>query len=183
MSEATTLALPVAHEIAHHARHHAHATLPAELSIAFRSARWRVGLGFGAGGTVMLAVGAFLLSQIAATPALTAQLAILGSLGIVGGLALLTKSVRDLFGRLVINDDGIAVRPVFAGFSISWNELTNWEVKVDRNQHPDVPAIRFWTQGTLCPLFVSNGWLNDEARDHIRHALWTRASNKNSDPK
>ena len=177
MSEAAaTFGLPLVHEITHHASHHAHAhsAVPAELFFAFRSTRWRTGLVLGAGGTALLAVGLFLLSQISETPALTAQLAILGSLGVVGGLAFLTKSVRDLLGRLVINDDGISVRPGFAGFSVPWSELTRWEVKAESDRHPEDPSVRFWIQGTLCPVFIPNGWLSDDARQQLRQELRSR---------
>ena len=177
MSDAATMTLPVSHELPHPA----HATLPAELSIPIRAARLKNGLAFAAGGASIIGVGGFLLSQISSTPALASQIAILGSVGIVGGLAMLTRSVRDLLGRFVIDDNGIKVSPLFAGFSISWSELTRWEVTEEFGQHPEAPGVLFWTEGSPCPQYIPNNWLSSAAREEIRTALWSRASGKKAD--
>lgn len=126
----------------------------------------------------MFLVGAFLLSQIPTTAALTSQLAILGSLGLIGGASFWAYSFRDLFGRITIDDQGISARPNLMGFSIPWDELVRWEMKDDGLRHADAPSIQFWIQGEPCPMFIPNGWLNDAGREHLRQALWCRATSK-----
>ena len=182
MSEVTTLALPVPNNAAFdgNARSHArsHAPTAAVQSFAFATQRWQYGLTQAVGGTSLAVMGAFLLTQIGSTPGLTTQLAILGSICAVGGVALLTKAARDLFGRLVIDQNGITLRPGFAGFTISWNELKRWQVQLEGNSHPSSPSIRLWTQVESCPLFIPNSWLSDHDRDQIRHAMYSHAADK-----
>ena len=177
MSEAATLALPVAHEFTHPASARSHAA-PTTQTFAFATQRWQNGLALGAGGMALLSVGLFLLSQISTTPALVTQLAILGAVGCISGLALLMKSIRDLLGRLIIDETGIAIRPGFAGFAITWNELQRWEVRAEGDRHPEIPSVRFWIQGEPCALFIPNGWLTDANRDQIRHLLHTHAADR-----
>lgn len=178
MSEAATLALPVAQEIAAHAAPHSHAETPIARSFAFATQRWKSGLVQGVGGMGLLGMGVFLLSQIGSTPALVVQLAILGSVCSVGGLALLAKAVSGLFGRLVIDDTGIAVRPGFTGYSIAWSELDRWEVQLDSERHPEAHSIRFWTAGSPCALFIPNSWLSNQDRAHVRRSLMSYAAGK-----
>lgn len=177
MSEATTLTLPVAQEIAH-ASSHGHTETPIAQSFAFASQRWKYGVFHGAGGTGLFVMGVFLLSQIGSTPALAVQLAILGAVCSVGGLALLTKAVSGLFGRLVIDDTGIAVRPGFTGYSIAWSELDRWDVQLDSDRHPESQSIRFWTAGSPCALFIPNSWLSDQDRARVRRSLMLYAAGK-----
>ena len=183
MSEATTLALPVTHEIALHPHAHSHETTStAAQSFAFAGQRWQSGLAQGASGTGLLGMGLFLLSQIGSTPALVTQLAILGAVCSVGGLALLTKSIGDLFGRLDIDETGIAVRPGLTGYAIAWSELDRWEVKLDSELHSEAHSIRFWTSGSPCALFIPNNWLTHQDRAEIRRTLLGYAADKASHP-
>ena len=178
MSEAATLALPVAHDANTHASSHRYATETSiAQSFAFSTQRWKSGVTHAASGTGLLAMGVFLLTQIGSTPALAVQLAILGAVGSVGGLALLTKSIGDLFGRLVIDEAGIAVRPSIAGYSIAWNELSRWDVNLDA-EFPEAQSVRFWTVGSPCAMFLSNSSLTHHDRTQIRRALLAHAADK-----
>lgn len=183
MSEVATLALPVAHEVTTHSIAHAPADAAVAQSFTFSAQRWKSGLVQGAGGLGLLGMGAFLLSQISSTPGLAAQLAILGSVCSVGGLAMLLKSIRDFFGRLNIDETGIAVRPGFAGYSVAWSELTRWDVKLDEDQHPEAHSLRFWTTNSPCAMFVPNSWLSDHDRAQVRRALLAHAPDKAMQPK
>ena len=124
-------------------------------------------------------MGVFLLTQIGSTPGLVTQLAILGSVCSVGGLALLTKSISNLFGRLVIDETGIAVRPGLTGYSIAWNELNRWDVNLD-SEHSEAHSIRFWTTGSPCALFIPNSRLTHHDRAQVRRALLAYAADKAS---
>lgn len=178
MSEATTFALPVAHDVTTHASSHSHATeTPIAQSFAFSAQRWKSGVTHAASGTGLLAMGVFLLTQIGSTPGLAMQLAILGAVGSVSGLALLTKSIGDLFGRLVIDEAGIAVRPSITGYSIAWNELSRWDVNLDA-EFPEAQSVRFWTPDSPCAMFLSNSSLSYHDRTQIRRALLAHAADK-----
>lgn len=178
MSEAATLALPVAHDATLHAGSHSHATdTRVAQSFAFAAQRRKSGLMHAASGTGLLAMGVFLLTQIGSTPGLVVQLAILGAVCSVGGLALLTKSISDLFGRLVIDETGISVRPSLTGYSIAWNELSRWDVNLDA-ESPEAQCVRFWTADSPCAMFLSNSSLSYHDRTEIRRALLAHASDK-----
>lgn len=182
MSETATLALPVAHEIANQIHSHSHAETTGVQSFAFARQCWRSGLSQGASGTGLLVMGVFLLSQIGLTPALVTQLAILGSVCSVGGLALLTRSIGNLFGRMVIDEAGIAVRPGITGFSITCSELVCWDVNLNSEVHPEAHSIRFWTAGSPCALFMPNSWLPHQDHVQIHRTLLAHAADKASRP-
>lgn len=178
MSETATLALPISQETTTDVRSHGHVEAPIAQSIGFGAQRWKIGLVRGVGGVGLLVMGTFLLSQISSTPALVIQLAIIGAICLVSGLAFLTNSIANLFGRVVIDDNGIAVRPAFTGYSIAWKELERWEVRLDSDQPPEAHSVRFWTAGSLCAMFIPNGWLTNQDRMQIRRALHAYAGDK-----
>ena len=60
--------------------------------------RWRRGLAQSASGALLVVTSLYLLAQIGPTPGLATQLAILGSLGSIGGVWLLINAARNLFG-------------------------------------------------------------------------------------
>lgn len=126
----------------------------------------------------LLTVGSFLFSQIGTTHLLAVQLAILGSFCVVGGLGFAILSIRDLFGRLVIDESGIAVRPGIVGETIRWNELAGWEVKPVSIRYPDACTVLIWTQDDPCALFVPNNWLTSQDRLELRRMLQTYAPEK-----
>ncbi len=147
-------------------------------TFSFFGQRRRSGVTQGWAGVTLLAVGAFLFSQIGTTHLLAVQLAILGSVCIVGGLGFAILSIRDLFGRLVIDESGIAVRPGIIGETIRWNELAGWEVKPDSSRYPEACTVLIWTQEDPCALFVPNNWLTGQDRLELRRMLQTYAPEK-----
>lgn len=175
MPEASNPALSMTHETAGQV---GYAEMPLALTFAFSAQRRKAGIAQGLGGAALLTVGAFLLTQITATPGLSMQLAILGSVGIVGGLGLLVRSMGDLYGRLVIDESGIAIRPSITGYSIRWNELDRWEVKFDSAQYPEANSVLFWTPDAPCALFIPNSSLTHQNRVDLRQILQTYAADK-----
>ncbi len=147
-------------------------------SFGFGSQCARNGRTSAAIGAILLATGLFLISQIGSTPALVLQLAILGAGCTVGGLGLIMRSIRDLFGRLVIDEVGIAIRPSIVGYSISWNELSHWEVRTGMDRYPDANSILLWTGDIPCAMFVPNNWLSDHERVQIARSLRNFAADK-----
>src|SRR5262245_34732939 len=61
-------------------------------SFPFAPERWLSGAGRCIQGSLMIGVGGFLLTQVGSTPNLVVQIAIIGSLLIAGGLALIIRS-------------------------------------------------------------------------------------------
>ena len=175
MSEASSPALSMTHETAGQV---GYAEMPLAQTFAFSAQRRKTGLAQGLGGAALLAVGAFLLTQITATPGLAVQLAILGSVCAVGGLGFLVRSMGDLYGRLVIDESGIAIRPSITGYSIRWNELDRWEVKFDSAQYPEANSVLFWTPDAPCALFIPNSSLTHQNRVDLRQILQTYAADK-----
>ncbi|MFO1044593.1 MAG: hypothetical protein U0941_22700 [Planctomycetaceae bacterium] len=131
-------------------------------------------------GVGLLATGLFLISQIGSTPALIIQLAILGSSCTVGGIGLIMRAVRDLLGRLVIDEVGIAIRPSVVGYSIAWNELSHWEVRTGMERYPDANTILLWTRDIPCAMFIPNNWLTDDDRIQVARCLRRFAADKES---
>lgn len=148
------------------------------MTFSFFAQRRRSGVTQGWAAVTLLAVGSFLFSQIGTTHLLTVQLAILGSFCVVGGLGFAILSIRDLFGRLVIDESGIAVRPGIVGETIRWNELAGWEVKPDSIRYPEACSVLIWTQDDPCALFVPNNWLTGQDRLELRRMLQTYAPEK-----
>jgi hypothetical protein len=126
----------------------------APLVFSFAPQRQKAGIVQGVIGVSLALLGAFLISQISTTPALVAQLAILGAVGVIGGLALMTRAVSDLAGRLVIDDTGISIRPAMTGYAISWNELSRWDVKLETEKYPEANGVLFWTGDEPCAMFI-----------------------------
>lgn len=123
----------------------------------------------------LLICGAFMLSQIPATPGLSMQLAIIGGLLIAGGFWSAASAARDLLGSLTIDDVGVHVRPAPTGFSIRWNDLASWEVKDYASRPWTVPGLIFRTKISTNPLTIPCGLISNEDRERVRQLLRTRA--------
>jgi hypothetical protein len=175
MSEASGPALSLTSEVAGKV---GFAGMSLAKTFAFSAQRRKSGLVQGAGGVALLAVGIFLLTQITATPGLAVQLAILGALCTIGGLGFMVRSLGDTFGRLVVDEAGIAIRPSITGYSIRWSELDRWEVKLDSEKYPEANSVLFWTQDTPCALFLTNSSLTQQDRVDLRQILQTYAADK-----
>ena len=158
---------------------HAHALSPlSEQSFTFVTQRWKRGLAVGAGAVAQLGLGLFLLSQIEATPGLRSQLAVLGSVFCICGAAFLVSAIRDLFGRLVVDDTGVSISPSIAGFNITWDQIERCEVKEIHSQHAESPYILFWIKGSVTPLYIPYGWLSGRDRHQIQQVLQARVPSR-----
>jgi len=147
-------------------------------TFSFFGQRRRSGVTQGWAGVSLLVTGSFLLSQVATTHAVTVQVAILGSICVVSGLGFLALCVRDLFGRLIIDESGITIRPTMVGESIGWNEVAGWEVRPDSSRYPEACTVLIWTQDDPCALFIPNNWLTGQDRIELRRMLQTYAPEK-----
>jgi hypothetical protein len=172
MSNEAVLGLSITQPVTH--RERGHHSPHGEQSFTFVSQRWRRGLAIGSGALAQFALGTFLLSEIHATPGLRSQLAVVGSVLLICGAACMVSAIRDLFGRLVIDDHGIAIRPNFTGFSIPWDKIQRCEVKDIHSRHSDSPYILIWSKGSDTPLYIPYGWLSDQDRHQIQAVLHTR---------
>lgn len=175
MPDSASPALSIARD---HSHSRACSDTPHGQSFGFGSQCARSGRTSAALGVVLGTTGLFLISQIGSTPALVLQLAILGAGCTVGGLSLIMRSIRDLFGRLVIDEVGISIRPSIVGYSISWNELSHWEVRTGMDRYPDANSILLWTGDTPCAMFIPNNWLSDQERVQIARSLRNFAGEK-----
>lgn len=172
MSNEATFALPISQPVV--LRESTHTSAWAEQSFTFVSQRWQRGVTVGAGALVQLALGLFLLAEIQSTPGLKSQLALLGSILVVTGVACLVSASRDLFGRLVINNDGISVQPFVAGFSIPWEKIVRCQVKDLHSRHAESPYILLWTRDSACPVYIPYGWLSTHDRHQVQQVLAIR---------
>jgi hypothetical protein len=178
MSNSVSSTLSISRE---HSSTRIHSEAPDGRSFGFGRQCGKSGRTCAVGGAVLLGTGLFLISQIGSTPGLVLQLAILGAGCTVGGLGLIMRSIRDLFGRLVIDEAGIAVRPAIMGYSISWNELSHWEVRTGMDRYPEANSILLWTGDTPCAMFVPNNWLSDQDRTQVARCLRYFAADKEVD--
>ncbi len=114
----------------HHERTN-HYALQIPLSpVTFVFARQRLGSGLRslAAGVFGTGIGAFLATQIAATPNLRVQVTIVSVICVLLGLVMLHFAVRDLLGRLRVDSRGIQLSPGYQGFSIAWTDLQEWNI-------------------------------------------------------
>lgn len=185
MSEAAelTLSLPGQAANVEVASHAFDAVYPASMSdkvhsFAFSSRRWMSGLGQAAAAVGFTGVGIGLLTQVASTPALRVQVAILGLLLIAGGIAFGFRAVQELFGRLVLDRSGIHSRPGPLGFSIAWNDLRRWEVREDVPGNSVIPCIRLWQSGESTSCAIPSRLLSDGDRREVWRQLRLRAPHR-----
>ena len=146
-------------------------TARGELSWSFAAQRWRHGLAVGAGAVLQLALALFLLSQIKTSPGLKTQLAAMGFIFCFCGATCLVSSIRDLFGRLVVDDKGISVHPSIAGFSMTWEQIIRCEVKDAQSNCADSPFILLWGLGSDDLWCVPGGWLSHANRVQVQRVL------------
>lgn len=173
MSPDAPLSLSLSVPTTYQDRHHPFIVL-GELSWSFAAQRWRNGLVVGVGAVLQLSLALFLLSQIRTSPGLRTQLAALVFIFCISGATCLISSIRDLCGRLVVDDAGIAVHPVIAGFSMTWDDIIRCEVLEAQSSHADSAFLQLWMQGADSPWSVPCGWLSQADRVEIQRALECR---------
>lgn len=173
MSPDAPLSLSISVPTTYRDRHHSFVG-PDELTWSFAAQRWRNGLTVGFGAVLQLSLALFLLSQISTSPGLKSQLSAMVFIFCVSGATCLIASIRDLFGRLVVDDKGISVYPGIAGFSLTWEQVVRCEVLATQCSHEDSAFIQLWTRGSDCQWCVPCGWLSQADRVEIQHALESR---------
>lgn len=144
--------------------------------VTFVFARQRLGIGMRslAAGVIGLGIGAFLATQIAATPNLRVQVTIVSVICILLGLVMMHFAVRDLFGRLRIDSRGIQLSPLYQGFAIAWTDLVEWGI--------DGMAFHFRSLKSKGQLSVDLEVLQAAERTQLRNLLQACAPEKEATP-
>lgn len=129
------------------------------------------GVLLGLAGFASLGLGVFLLAQIKATPGLKSQLILMGLILSVCAFVSEVIAVRSMFGRLIIDEEGISIRPSVTGYTITWNKLERWGVKIMESPHLESPCAQFWIVDHECPVFIPYGWLTANDRKLLHETL------------
>lgn len=140
------------------------------LSFSFARQRWQNGILLALQAAAMLAVGGFLLSQMSVTPKLQVQMAILGGLLTIGGLAMLPRIFVDFFGSITVDHHGIHMTPTIVGFSAPWSMIEKWEIK-ECNGTTAAHCIRVWANGSKDSHMVPAGFLNLQDLHRLRKVM------------
>lgn len=142
-------------------------------SAVFRMAKSRSGAGFMklATGAASAALGAFLLAEVPKTPGLALNLGIIGGIGIVAAAVLTLLALRDLTGRLAVNENGISLSPGWAGFNLTWKQVSSWQTTDEDELPPQMQQLKLWRRGEVTPIVVDTGWLSVESRGTLRKIL------------
>ena len=143
--------------------------------------QWQTGVGRCVQASVMLGAGIFLLSQISSTPNLTVQMATVGGVFTLGGIAMLYYSLGDFCARLSIDDRGLKARLGWSGFSTEWSNVESWSVSDHKLALPELPAVKVWVSGSQKPLAIPGGHLDDKCRREIRRVFRALAFSKEAD--
>jgi len=155
--------------------------LAATHSFLFVRRRWLAGGSKVFQAALMLGTGAFLLSQASSTPNLVLQIAVVGTLLAIGGIAILAYAVSDFLGGLRVDPHGIRVRLGWSGYSITWPEVARWRINDVAAKIPDLYSVEICTAESSLPLTVPGGCLS--AADHhlLRRLFHSFAENKEID--
>ena len=145
-------------------------------SFAFAPERWLTGVGSCVQGSLMIGVGAFLLTQVSSTPNLAVQIAIVGTLLAAGGLAFIIRSYGDFFGGLTIDRQGVRARVGLKRFELPWSEVRQWRVD-EHCKMPELSCIELWTKGESSQ-GVPGGSLGHKDLHRARHILEAFAPEK-----
>jgi len=137
----------------------------------FARQRWFSGLGSLAQGGLMMGVGGFLFSQVAATPNLRVQMSIVASLLVLGGLALASRCLADFFGSVILGPGGFRARLGLRGFTVDWNEVKSWRVNESAIQFPELSAVELTLAEDCCGRSVPGGYLSAKDQHQVRHLL------------
>ncbi|MFO1004934.1 MAG: hypothetical protein U0929_03160 [Planctomycetaceae bacterium] len=143
---------------------------PTRLSFGFARQRWQSGLLLMLQASVLIGVGAFLLSEIPATPGLKVQMAILSVILIGGGLWMVPKIVVDFFGSIRVDQTGIHMEPTIVGFSTPWDQIERWEVR-DCNGTMVSHCVRVWTKSSHHSHTIPAGYLCHRDLHLLRRVL------------
>jgi hypothetical protein len=112
-----------------HAKHGGGYTLripatPATFSVAAR--HWGAGIKYAALAVAAAGTAAFLASEVSVMPELRTRIVLVALVCALVGLVMLHLAVRDLFGRLRVDSQGLRWSPWYSGFVIPWKDLQSW---------------------------------------------------------
>jgi hypothetical protein len=172
MSETTGYAVPLAGSV----RGELHTIRPTEVDVnatyafSFLRRRWFGAAGQVLQGTLVASAGYFLLTQIDDTPKLAVQIAIVGGLLALGGLAFIARAVADLTSRLTINRAGIRGRFGLVGLRLSWPEVEKWRVH-DHGSLAEHFGVEIWTPGAAASQKIPSGYFDRHELQQMRRLL------------
>lgn len=179
MSETSSisLTLPGAKELA---RGHEDEALDLTVahSFPFAGQRWFTGAGIAVQGLLMAGTGGFLLSQIPGTPNLAVQIAILGSLLIVCGVAFLARSLSDFFGYVRIDQESMRVRYGLVGYNIPWSRVKQWQVNETGAKSSLIGNVVLELSEPDAKRSILGGHLSLDAQHRVRRLLHAFAQGK-----
>lgn len=134
--------------------------LTATYRFPFLRYRWLLVLGIVARSALMIVAGVFLLSQIAETPGLAVQMAVLGALLTGGGLLFLVHARGDLWGGLIVSPEGLVVANGRSSFSLAWSQVQRWRMFDQAAQACGSPTLEVWSTDAQGRSVVPGGRLN-----------------------
>lgn len=147
-----------------------HSRQPPRLTFGFARQRWQSGALLSLQATALVGAGAFLLSEIPATPGLKVQMAILSMILISGGLWVVPKIIVDFFGTIRVDQSGIHMEPTIVGFSTHWDQITKWEVR-DCNGTTASHCVRVWSKTTNHSHTIPAGFLCHQDLHLLRRVM------------
>ncbi|MCE9603405.1 MAG: hypothetical protein K8U03_00715 [Planctomycetia bacterium] len=116
-------------------------------------------------------LGAFLLAEVPNTPGLALNLAIIGGIGLIAGAVMAALAFRDFTGRLIVDSQGVALTPRWAGFKLAWKQVSSWQVTDEDELPPQMQQLKLWRKGESTPIIVDTSWLCVESRGTLRKIL------------
>jgi hypothetical protein len=147
-------------------------------SFWFGRGRWLAGISMCVQGSVLLGAGVFLLTQISSTPNLVVQVALVGGLLTIGGIALLFRSLGDFRVGLKVDSTGLRARLGWSGFTVPWSRVERWSVSDRKRRLSELPGITIWGAGSQRLFTIPDGYLDDKNRREIRHVFRALAYEK-----
>jgi hypothetical protein len=122
-----------------------------------------------------LALGCFLLSEIAGMPGLAMQFTLMGALSIVAAILVSLSAARDLLTRVAVSKDHIKLLPWPGGFRVSWHDLADWDMPPENELFSDFQPLLLWVRGRKEPHVINVAWLSVKDRHWLRQTLSTVA--------
>ncbi len=147
-------------------------------SFWFGGRRLLAGIGTCVQASLLLVAGVFLLTQVSSTPNLAVQIAIVGGLLTIGGIALLFRSLGDFRAGLKVDATGLRARLGWSGFTVPWSRVERWSVGDHKRALGELPGITVWAAGMQRPFSIPDSHLDDKNRREIHHLFRVLACGK-----
>jgi len=139
----------------------------------YATKRWAVAIANAGLGTIMVAVGVFLLANLQIAPQVAVQAAILGALLIVGGCMLLVHSLADATSHLTVDATGVRGRFGWSSFDIAWADLRQWRVSDHDDRFAGLVSAELWPADDRGSRSIPGGFLDGDDRRRL-HTLLSR---------